>query len=194
MTGDPADVGGAEEDIAIVVVEDVLVGLRCVDHVSGGRVEHTLWLAGRSRRVQDKEWVFRLHWLGVRHRVGVCHYVGVPKVTAVFHFVFDSHAAGDAFNDDAGFDGNAHLLFCVGHCFVGNGFHLEGLSSAVGAVAGNEGRAGGVGDTVAEGIGRESTENDRVDRTDTCAGEHGNCEFGDHRHIDGDAVTFFHAT
>jgi hypothetical protein len=36
--------------------------------------------------------------------------------------------------------------------------------------------------------GGEATENDRVDGADACAGEHRESGFGDHRHVDQDAV------
>ena len=37
----------------------------------------------------------------------------------------------------------------------------------------------------------ESAEDDRVHRTDTRTGEHGNRQFGTHSHVDGDAVAAF---
>ena len=46
VAGHPADIGRAPVDIAVVVVKDILVGQRGVDHVATRRVQHTLGFAG----------------------------------------------------------------------------------------------------------------------------------------------------
>ena len=64
VAGDPADVGGAPVDVAVVVVEDVLVRHRDVDQVAAGGVQHALGLAGRARGVEDEQRVLGAHLLG----------------------------------------------------------------------------------------------------------------------------------
>ena len=44
----PADIGGTPVDFTILVVEDILMRNRGIDHVAAGGVKHTLWLPGRS--------------------------------------------------------------------------------------------------------------------------------------------------
>ena len=48
VAGDPADVGGAPVDVAVVIVEDVLMRQRGVDEIAAGRVQHALGLSGRA--------------------------------------------------------------------------------------------------------------------------------------------------
>lgn len=48
VSGNPAQVSRAEENILGAVVEDVLESCRRVDHVSGHRVENTLGLASAT--------------------------------------------------------------------------------------------------------------------------------------------------
>ena len=83
VPGDPADIGRAPVDVAVVVVEDVLVRHRRVDEVAAGRVQHALRLAGRARGVEDEQRVFRVHLL--RRAVG--RHLGdllvVPDVAAL---------------------------------------------------------------------------------------------------------------
>ena len=61
VAGDPADVGGAPIDVAVVIVEDVLVRHRRIDQIAGGGVQHALRLAGRARRVEDEQRILRVH-------------------------------------------------------------------------------------------------------------------------------------
>ncbi|MNM96270.1 hypothetical protein D3C81_1087390 [compost metagenome] len=46
VPGDPADIGGAPEDVAFVVVEHVLVGHRHIQQITAGGVQHALGFAG----------------------------------------------------------------------------------------------------------------------------------------------------
>ena len=61
VAGDPADVGGAPINVAVVIVEDVLMRHRRVDQIAGGGVQHALRLAGRARGVKDEQRIFRVH-------------------------------------------------------------------------------------------------------------------------------------
>ena len=64
VAGDPADVGGAPVDVAVVVVEDVLVRHRGEDEIAAGGVHDALRRAGRAGGVEDEQRVFRVHRLG----------------------------------------------------------------------------------------------------------------------------------
>ena len=68
VAGHPADIGRAPVDVAVVVVEDVLVRDRGVDEIAAGGVQHALGLAGRARGVEDEERVLRVHLLGAGTR------------------------------------------------------------------------------------------------------------------------------
>ena len=48
-------------------------------------------------------------------------------------------------------------------------------------------------DTIAEGLRREPSEDDGMDRTNTGAGEEGGDSLPGHGHVDGDSVAFLHA-
>ena len=48
VAGDPADVGGAPVDVAVVIVEHVLVGHRGVDQIAAGGVQHAFRPSGRA--------------------------------------------------------------------------------------------------------------------------------------------------
>ena len=68
MTGDPADVRGAEEYIFILVVEDILHAYVAVDHVAADGVHDTLRFACGAGGVKNEQRIFRVHLLG---RAGV---------------------------------------------------------------------------------------------------------------------------
>ena len=63
MAGHPADVRGAPIDVAVVIVEDVLMRHRHVDEITAGRVQHAFRRAGRAGRVEDEERVLGAHRL-----------------------------------------------------------------------------------------------------------------------------------
>ena len=85
VAGDPADVGGAPINVAVVIVEDVLMRHRRVDQIAGGGVQHALRLAGRARGVEDEQRILRVH-VGARALRGD-HVLGlvVPDVTHRIH-------------------------------------------------------------------------------------------------------------
>ena len=79
------------------------------------------------------------------------------------------------------------------HGLVGVGLERDGLGAAVDAVGGDQDLAGGVDDAVGQRVGAEAAEDDRVDRADAGAGQHGDGQFLDHRHVDRDAVALLDA-
>ena len=73
VAGDPADVGGAPVDVAVVIVEHVLMRDRRVDQIAAGGVQHALRLAGRARGVEDEQRILGAHLLARavgRHGLG----------------------------------------------------------------------------------------------------------------------------
>jgi hypothetical protein len=63
-----------------------------------------------------------------------------------------------------------------------------GCAPAEAAVGGDDHLALGVVDAVGQGVGREPAEHHRVGGADAGAGQHGDRQLGDHRHVDGDPV------
>ena len=83
MPGDPADVGGAPEDVLVLQVEDVLGGRGDVGEVAAGGVDDALGLSGGARGVEDEEQVLGVHRLG-RAGGGLGLQQPVPPVIAAF--------------------------------------------------------------------------------------------------------------
>ncbi len=188
MARHPADIGRAPVDIAVVIIEDVLVGHRNVDEIAARRVQHALRLAGRAGRVEDEERVLGLH-AGrrtiARHRQ---HFLVVPDVAA-------RRPAGLA----AGAAHDEHLVdddvLLGGDVDRGVGILLERdrLAAAHALVAGDDEGGFAVDDAAGQRIRREAAEDDGMDGADARAGEHRIGRFRDHRHVDGDAVALLHA-
>ena len=68
-----------------------------------------------------------------------------------------------------------------------------GFAPPVAAVGGDDQLRLRVVDAVGERLGGEPAEDDGVRRADAGAGEHGDGELRNHRHVDGDAVATPHA-
>ena len=71
---------------------------------------------------------------------------------------------------------------------VGVALELDGVAAAPAAVGGDEHPGARVLDPVAQRVGGEAAEDDRVRGSDAGAGEHRDGELGDHRHVDRHAV------
>ena len=78
----PADVGRAPVDVAVVVVEHVLVRHRGEDEIAARGVQHALRLAGRARGVEDEQRVLRAHLHGRAVGVDLDQLLVQPDVAA----------------------------------------------------------------------------------------------------------------
>ena len=184
VAGDPAHVGGAPVDVAVLIVEHVLVGQGALQQVAGGGVHHALGLAGGAGGVQGEQRVLAVDPFRFAVRVRLGERVVVPDVT----LVVPVDIAAGAFHHQAGVD-----RIAAAQGLVGVGFQCHHLAAAHAFVGGDQGAGAGVLDAVLEGFRREAAEHHRVNRADAGAGQHGVGRFRDHRHVDHHPVAFFHA-
>jgi len=71
---------------------------------------------------------------------------------------------------------------------VDGALQLQRLAGAVAIVGGDYEFAVGVLDAAGDGFGRKAAEHHRMHRADARARQHRHCGFGDHRHVQRDAV------
>ena len=181
MAGDPADVGHAGKDIAVVVVENIAVGERGLQQVSRRGVGHAFGAAGAARGVEEKERVLTVHVFDGAIGAFAVHGLTQPDV-----------ALGIEGNLVAGSPGHEHRAHRgAGHdSLVDGALERDGFPATHALVGGDHGRAARVVDTIAQALGRESREHDIVYGADARTGQHRVHRLGDHRHIDGNAVAF----
>ncbi len=179
VPGDPADVGAAPVHIAVVVVEDVVVGDRGVDKVAAGGVEDALRLAGRAGGVEHEQRVLGAHLLGRAVGRDPGRRLVVPEIAAGTH---GDVAAGAA--HDQRLDAVAGL--CQG--LVGVLLERYLPAAAEPLVGGDHQLRAAILDPAGQAVGREAAEDDGMDGADPGAGEHRHGRLGDHRHVDCDAV------
>ena len=86
-------------------------------------------------------------------------------------------------DDDHVLDGR-----CALERLVGVPLERNDLPAAIAAVGRDDDLRLRVVHAVAQRLGREAAEDDRVDRADARAGEHRDHDLGDERHVDADAV------
>src|SRR5690348_2095695 len=111
----------------------------------------------------------------------------MPPVVASFAHSREGFVAaspGPALHDDDVLDRHALL-----ECFVGVALEWDGLTAPIAAIRGDEHFRLRVVDAIAKGLGRESTEDHRVDCSDARAREHRDGRFGYERHVDGHTIT-----
>ena len=139
VAGDPADVGHAGKNIAVVVVEDIAVGERGLQQVSRRGMGHALGAAGAARGVEKKERVLAVHVLDGAIGALTVHGLAQPDV-----------ALGIERNLVAGSPGHEHRAHCgAGHDrLVDGALERDGLATAHALVGGDHGRAARVVDAV----------------------------------------------
>ena len=186
VTGNPTDVGGTPEDIAILDVEGVLHGQDGVQQVPASGVLNTFRLAGRTRGVEQEQRVFGFNPFRFANVRLVFQNVVQPLVTAFNHVDFST----SALEDDDVLNG---IATTHGECFVSDRLERDGLTTTVLAIGSDQGNSAGVIDTITQRLGREATENDGVNRTNTSTGLHCADAFNGHRHVDDNTVTLLDA-
>ena len=180
---DPADIGGAPVDVGVLKIKDVSRREIRTDHVSAGGVDDALGLTGRAAGVEDEEKVFRIHLLGGTVGGLVLDHIVPPHIAAGFHF----HGRIRTVEHNDLFD---ELRFGKG--FVDIFLQRNDGASAIPAVSRDDDFALGIFDAVCDCLAGEASEDDRMGGPHAGAGQHGDCGFGHLRHIDRDAVAFFH--
>ncbi len=179
VPGHPADIGGAPIDIAVVIIEDVLMRHRGEDEIAASGVQYPLWLAGRARGVEDKEGILGAHLLRrtvARDRRGG---LVIPDVAALDP---TDIAAGMAHDDDR------RDRWTVHQRRIGVGLERYLAAAAQPLVGGDQNVRIAVLDAAHQAVRREAAEDHRMDGADTRAGEHRVSDLGDHWQVDGDAV------
>ena len=105
MTGDPAGVGRAPENVMLFEVEHVLRGEGGVKQIAAGAMQDALRFRRAAARVEDEQGIVRFHPLRLAlGRLGSKHVVP-PEIAPRLH----GRAFLDAAYDDAALDLGAHV-------------------------------------------------------------------------------------
>ena len=185
VTGDPPDVGAAPIDVCVgLEIEDVMVGGDDPGQIATLGVDDPLRAPGRARGVEDVQRVFCAQDRRLTFVRLALDQVVPPDIPTLGHV--DS-VVGPLQDDDVA------DIRSAGQGHIGVGLELDHVSGTPRAVLGDDHPGIGVEDPAGEGVGGEPAEHNRVDQTETSAGQHGDGELGDHAHVDGDPVAFLHA-
>ncbi len=188
MACDPAHIRGTPVDVAIMIVEDILMGHRSVDKIAAGGVQHTLWLAGGAGSVEDEQRIFRVHWFRFAGRFDACDFLMIPEIAARSPADL---AAGTAHSQDLV---DHHILLGSDvDSGIGVFFQWNRPAAAHAFIRRDDESGFTVNDTTGQCFRRKASKDDGMHRTNTGAGEHCVSCFRDHRQIDGDAITLLDA-
>ena len=179
VASDPTDVSGAPIGFTLAIVEHILHRHGCLQQVAARGVQDAFGFARGTRGIENKQWVFAVHPLRltvITDRGGGFVVPDVPTLDPV------GLASGASHHDDAI---NAVDLR---QCRVDVVFEWHGFAATHPLIRGNHHAAGSIINAIFERLRGEATEDDRVDGTDPCTGEHGERRFGNHGHIDANAI------
>jgi hypothetical protein len=184
MSGNPTDIATAEELVAVVNVKHVLSSRRGSEEVAGSGVHDTLGLAGGTRSVEQEERVLRghAHW---REVGGPLLHLLVPPVISAFS-PWDL-STGSLEHETVG------DVLALLERLVDDLLRADELAAALALVRGDDDLGGGVDDTIAERVGGETGEHDRVHGSDTCASQESDQRLWNHGKVESDGVALLDA-
>ncbi|WDT70176.1 MAG: hypothetical protein MPW17_15625 [Candidatus Manganitrophus sp.] len=181
MAGDPADIGGAPVSVGLFQIEYPAGGDGDTQKIAGRRMDDPLRLAGRPAGVENEEGMLRVERLGAALIGGGFHQIMPPKIAIGLHL---DRGVGPPDDNDP-LDPRGFLQRLVDLFFQG-----DDLPFSVAAVGRHDQPGFGIVDPVPQGGGRKAAENNRMGGADPGAGEHGDRQLRDHRHVDRHAISF----
>ncbi len=184
VTRHPADVGGAEINVALVDVENVFVRERAPEQITGSAMDDAFRFAGRAARVEDEQIILRVQFFRRTFRRRLRHQVVIPHVADgndVARFV-------RALDHDDVLD--AWRMF---QRRVGEFLELNVFARPQRDVGGDEQLAFGIVDAPGQRVRAEAAEDHRMNRADARTAKHRDGGFGNHRHVNRHAVAFLDA-
>src|SRR5262245_29432380 len=94
MSRNPAGVGRAPPAIIVAYIEAIFEGCIGADHVSAMGVQDGFRFTSGTARIQDKEWIFRIHLLSFAFalRDRLLQQLVIPMVTPGLHVDFVTYA------------------------------------------------------------------------------------------------------
>ena len=153
--------------------------------VAARRVHDALRLPGRAGRVEDVEQVLRVHLLRLARVRRILHQPVIPVVAPFLdvHGRVRTLPRMEPLHDDNVPDRGRACQRLVGHLL-----ERHDRAAAPSAVGGDQQIALRVVDAIAERLGAEPAEHDRVRRADPRARQHRDRELGNERQVDRDAI------
>ncbi len=181
VAGDPSDIGGAPVRVVVFEVEHPLARDVCAEEIPSGGMHDALGLAGGPAGVEDEQRVLGVEVFRLAPHRGVLHHVVPPHVATRFHR--HRRAAPPTDHDllDRGtvVERTVDLFLECHRCAL-----------AESPIGGDDQGRLRVVDAVLERFRRKAAEHHAVRRADPGAGQHGDRQLGDHRHVDRDPVAF----
>mmetsp|Transcript_74080 Transcript_74080/g.163809 ORF Transcript_74080/g.163809 Transcript_74080/m.163809 type:complete len:316 (-) Transcript_74080:50-997(-) len=163
-------------------VEDCTDRERGPEQVARRAVGHSLRLSSGTRSVQHEEIVLRVHFLNRAIRPHPCCRFHQPDVAPRLHK--ETLHAGPL-QDKASGDEVA-----LRHRLIDDLLQWDDLLPTKALVRSADHWAPGIENAIPEGGGREACEDHGVHSPDACRREHAISGFGNHGHVDGDAISF----
>ena len=151
----------------------------------------SLGLARRAAGVEHEEHILGVHRLWRAFIGSALDDVVPPDVAASLHV--DVESVGGAAGRCTADTSQHHNFF---NCrrfakrFIDAGFQGHDCAAAPGAIGGDDDFGLGVIDALAQGFRRKAAKYNAMRSANLRAGEHGNCQLGNHAHINGHAIAF----
>src|SRR5271163_307819 len=181
MADDPADIGSAPEDVAITYIVVIHQMVSRSYHVTAVNVHHAFGLAGRTRGVKQKEWIFGIHLFRRTMR-------GKPQQFIEIDLARTNEFGRASRKDDNLFDA-LQLLYRL----IDDRFEGDRLAASEADIRHNHDLSLSIDNAIAQRCVTKSGVHHGMNRTDASACQHCDGAFDGQRHINNYAVAFHHA-
>mmetsp|Transcript_262 Transcript_262/g.535 ORF Transcript_262/g.535 Transcript_262/m.535 type:complete len:285 (+) Transcript_262:1200-2054(+) len=144
----------------------------------------------RTRGVEDEQWILGIHPFTSTYRPLTRHQIRKPHVHILLFPLTPIRTISIKYK---------HLLNNSHTTLLLNGSITDGFEGQISSPAATRARCHyplgfGIVDSVGNGIGAETGEDDRVYGADTCTGQHGHGQLGNHWHVERHDITLPHPT
>ena len=164
VAGHPADIRRAPIDVAVLIVEDIMMRHRNEDEVAARRVQHAFGASRRAGRIENEQRVFGAHFLGPAFGGNARDFLMIPMIASVL----PCDLPVGAFHDQ-------HLLhrWASLQGGIGIGFQRNFAAAAHAFIRSDHNVGIAILDAIGEAIRREPAEHHGMNGADACAGQHG---------------------
>jgi hypothetical protein len=184
VSSDPSNVSHASITIIRVNVKDVFESHESTEEVTSSGVNDSLGFSGTSRSVENEEGVFGANDLRSTVGLNLLALLMPPLVTSGSPVDFTS----SPLEDETVLDERA-----LSESSVDDGLGSDGFTSTLSFVGSDDDTGFGVLNSVSKGLCGETSENYRVDSSETSASEEGDGSLWNHRKVDSNSVSLLYS-
>mmetsp|Transcript_7298 Transcript_7298/g.13612 ORF Transcript_7298/g.13612 Transcript_7298/m.13612 type:complete len:371 (-) Transcript_7298:111-1223(-) len=169
--------------------EAVGSSMHCIERISTRRMHQTFWSTRRTRGIKNEKRILRIHPFTRTHRPLTRHHIGKPHVHCLALPFVPIHPLPI---EHQHLLHDAHAPFLLDRR-IANRLQRQIPPPATAGARRHDPLRTGVVNSIRDGIGAKSREDDRVYGSNARACQHGHGQLGDHGHVERDDIALLYS-